>query len=47
MLQWILSDGQKQCSALAYTPLPREIADQQAELVRGLMKVGGTEAKQP
>src|SRR5262249_36496934 len=46
VLQWILNDGQKECSALAYTPLPKEIADKQAEFVRDLMKMGAMEAKQ-
>jgi hypothetical protein len=39
-LQWVLTDGQKACSALAYTPLPKEVADQQLEFVRRLMKPG-------
>jgi phosphate ABC transporter phosphate-binding protein len=40
MLQWVLTEGQKESSALAYTPLPKELADQQVEFVRGLMKTG-------
>ncbi len=38
MLQWVLTDGQKECSALAYTPLPSDVAEQQVEFVRNLMK---------
>ncbi len=47
LVQWILSDGQKECSALAYTPLPREVADQQLELIKTVMASGGagTQAK--
>ena len=33
LLQWILSSGQKDCSALGYAPLPRNIAKQELELV--------------
>jgi phosphate transport system substrate-binding protein len=40
LLQWILSDGQKECAALAYTPLPHEIAEQQAEFVKTLTQPG-------
>jgi hypothetical protein len=38
LLEWILTDGQKECAALAYTPLPKEVAAQQVEFVRTLMK---------
>lgn len=31
LLQWVLTSGQKECSALGYAPLPREIANQQLE----------------
>ncbi len=42
MLQWVLTDGQKECSALAYTPLPKDVAEQQSEFVKTLMKPGAT-----
>jgi phosphate ABC transporter phosphate-binding protein len=29
LLQWALTSGQKECSALAYAPLPRELANRQ------------------
>jgi phosphate transport system substrate-binding protein len=29
LLQWVLTSGQKECSALGYAPLPREIANRQ------------------
>jgi phosphate transport system substrate-binding protein len=29
LLQWVLTSGQTQCSALGYAPLPREIVDRQ------------------
>jgi len=47
VLEWILSDGQKECSALAYTPLPKEVAEQQLELIKSLMKpaMPGTQSK--
>jgi phosphate transport system substrate-binding protein len=32
-LDWILTTGQKECSALAYTPLPKEIVTHQQELL--------------
>ena len=28
-LQWVLTQGQKECSALGYAPLPREIANRE------------------
>lgn len=31
LLKWVLTDGQKECSALGYAPLPREVADRQLE----------------
>ena len=31
--EWMLSSGQKECSALAYAPLPREIADRERDLL--------------
>lgn len=43
MLEWVLTEGQKECSALAYTPLPRVVTDQQLELVKTLMKPASTE----
>jgi phosphate transport system substrate-binding protein len=33
LLQWILTSGQKQCSALGYAPLPREIANRELEFL--------------
>ena len=33
LLQWVLTSGQKECSALGYAPLPREIANQQLEVL--------------
>jgi phosphate transport system substrate-binding protein len=33
LLQWMLSSGQRECSALAYTPLPREVANRQLQLL--------------
>ncbi len=37
LLRWVLSSGQKQCSALGYAPLPAEIASRESQLV-DLMK---------
>ncbi|MGC2109087.1 MAG: phosphate ABC transporter substrate-binding protein PstS [Candidatus Korobacteraceae bacterium] len=36
LLKWVLSDGQKQCSALGYAPLPREVAERELELVNAI-----------
>lgn len=36
LLQWMLSSGQKQCSALGYAPLPREIANRELQLLSTL-----------
>jgi phosphate transport system substrate-binding protein len=33
LLQWMLSSGQKECSALGYAPLPREIANRELQLL--------------
>jgi phosphate transport system substrate-binding protein len=33
LLRWILTSGQKSCAALAYAPLPREIAEQQLRIL--------------
>ena len=33
LLQWMLSFGQRECSALAYTPLPREVVSRQLQLL--------------
>ena len=33
LLRWILTYGQKSCAALAYAPLPREIAEQQLRIL--------------
>jgi hypothetical protein len=33
LLQWMLTSGQKECSALEYAPLPREVADQELQVV--------------
>jgi phosphate ABC transporter phosphate-binding protein len=32
-LQWMLTAGQKECSALAYTPLPKEVVSRELELL--------------
>ena len=31
LLKWMLTDGQKECSALGYAPLPRDVAQRQLE----------------
>jgi phosphate ABC transporter phosphate-binding protein len=36
LVEWMLSSGQKECSALAYTPLPRDIVNQQLAVIEGL-----------
>jgi phosphate ABC transporter phosphate-binding protein len=36
LLQWVLTSGQKQCSALGYAPLPREIASRELQLLNSL-----------
>jgi phosphate transport system substrate-binding protein len=36
LLEWMLSSGQKECSALGYAPLPREVANRELELLRQL-----------
>lgn len=36
LLQWILSSGQKDCSALGYVPLPREMAGRQLDTLNNL-----------
>jgi phosphate transport system substrate-binding protein len=33
LLQWVLSSGQKECSALGYVPLPRATADRQRRIL--------------
>jgi phosphate transport system substrate-binding protein len=33
LLRWILTSGQKSCAALAYAPLPREIAEQELRML--------------
>jgi len=33
LLQWMLSSGQKECSALAYAPLPREVVSRQLQVL--------------
>jgi phosphate ABC transporter phosphate-binding protein len=33
LLRWILTSGQKSCSALGYAPLPREITEQQLRIL--------------
>lgn len=33
LLRWVLTSGQKECSALGYVPLPRETADSELQLV--------------
>jgi hypothetical protein len=34
LLEWMPTSGQKDCSALANVPLPREIAESELELLR-------------
>ena len=36
LLQWMLTSGQKECSALGYAPLPREIAGRELQLLSTL-----------
>jgi phosphate transport system substrate-binding protein len=36
LASWMLSSGQKQCSALGYVPLPKEVADRELKLVEGM-----------
>ena len=36
--EWMLSSGQKECSALAYAPLPRAVADREMELLGKLKR---------
>jgi phosphate transport system substrate-binding protein len=36
LLRWVLTDGQKECSALGYAPLPREVADRELESLKTL-----------
>jgi phosphate ABC transporter phosphate-binding protein len=36
LLQWVLTSGQKQCSALGYAPLPREITSRELRLLSTL-----------
>jgi phosphate transport system substrate-binding protein len=38
LLRWVLSSGQKQCSALGYAPLPTDIAAQESRLVDSLQR---------
>jgi len=33
LLEWVLTSGQKECSALGYAPLPREIASRELQLL--------------
>jgi phosphate transport system substrate-binding protein len=33
LLQWILTDGQRECSELGYAPLPREVSDRELEVL--------------
>jgi phosphate transport system substrate-binding protein len=35
-LLWVLTSGQRQCSALGYAPLPRNLVDQELNVVRSL-----------
>jgi phosphate ABC transporter phosphate-binding protein len=35
LLRWVLTSGQKECSALGYAPLPRDVADAQLRLLGG------------
>ena len=36
LLQWMLTRGQKECSALGYAPLPREIANRESQFLNTL-----------
>jgi phosphate transport system substrate-binding protein len=36
LLQWMLTKGQKECSALGYAPLPRELADREWQFLNSL-----------
>jgi phosphate transport system substrate-binding protein len=36
LLRWVLTSGQKECSALGYAPLPRDFANQQLEFLNSL-----------
>jgi phosphate ABC transporter phosphate-binding protein len=36
LLRWMLSDGQKECSVLGYTPLPAKVAEHQLEFLSTL-----------
>jgi phosphate ABC transporter phosphate-binding protein len=36
LLQWVLTSGQRECSALGYAPLPREIASREMQFVNSL-----------
>jgi len=36
LLRWMLTDGQKDCSTLAYTPLLKDIANCELEVIRTL-----------
>ena len=36
LLRWILTDGQNECSALAYAPLPRDLASRQLQLLNDM-----------
>jgi phosphate transport system substrate-binding protein len=36
LLQWVLTEGQKECSSLAYVPLPRELASRELQEIKAL-----------
>jgi phosphate transport system substrate-binding protein len=36
LLRWMLTDGQKECPSLAYSPLPEAIVEKQLELVQSM-----------
>ena len=36
LLRWVLTDGQRQCSALGYSPLPQGITSQELELIHNV-----------
>jgi phosphate transport system substrate-binding protein len=42
LLQWMLTSGQKQCSALGYAPLPREIANRELQFLTTLKEPGNS-----
>jgi phosphate transport system substrate-binding protein len=35
LLKWILTEGQKECSALGYSPLPHDVANKELSSLKG------------